>query len=117
MVLNIMLDPRNMYPNMYHPTVETSTRDFNGTAKYYTRTRRPTKYYWIDFGLSSRYSDDHGIPLEIPILGGDRSVPEFQGDEATPRNPFPTDVYYLGNIVREEFIQVSISPVHSRRLH
>ena len=117
MLLNIMLDPRNMYPDMYHPAFESMSRDYKKPAKYYTRTRRPTKYYWIDFGLSSRYSDDHGAPLEIPILGGDRSVPEFQGDEATLRNPFPTDVYYLGNIVREEFIQVSIFPVHSRRLH
>ena len=107
MTLNIMMDARDMYPVMYHPQHPYKRLDFKRDAKYYSRTRRPVKYYWIDFGLSSRYTgNDETEPLEVPIWGGDRTVPEFQGNDPTPRNPFPTDVYCLGNIIREEFIQV-----------
>ena len=107
MTLNIMMDPRDMYPNMYHPCAPDTARDWNGPAKFYSRTRRPSKYFWIDFGLSCRYDENAVSPQEIPIIGGDRTVPEFQGDEDTPRDPFLTDIYTLGNIVREDFLEVS----------
>ncbi|KIK71956.1 hypothetical protein PAXRUDRAFT_181560, partial [Paxillus rubicundulus Ve08.2h10] len=32
-----------------------------------------------------------------------QTVPEFQHSDE-PRNPFPTDVYYLGNMIREDFM-------------
>ena len=112
-----MMDARDMYPVMWHPQRPYMTLDCKGFAKHYSRTRRPVKYYWIDFGLSSRYTGNDGTgPLEIPIWGGDRTVPEFQGDDPTPRDPFPTDVYYLGNIIREEFIQVLAHTVVLLRL-
>jgi len=106
MSLNIMLDPSSMYPNMYHPYASLRTRDYNGTAKYYNRTERPSKYFFIDFGLARRYDPEEGPPRELPIHGGDRTVPEFEGtgyDE--PYDPFPTDVYYLGNLIRQDFVQ------------
>lgn len=107
MNLNIMMDPKPTFPNMYHPRVNRQNRNFKGTAKYYTRTARPTKYLLIDFGLSRKYNPEDGIPSEIPILGGDRTVPEFQGDgEYRPWNPFPTDIYYVGNMIRKDFLQV-----------
>ncbi|KAI0363369.1 hypothetical protein BV20DRAFT_147088 [Pilatotrama ljubarskyi] len=103
--LNIMMDPRAMFPEMYHPVATNKKRDFSGLAKSYTRTRRPTRYLLTDFGLSRKYSADETNPQEIPILGADRTVPEFQDDETTPRNPFPTDVYYLGNMIRQDFLK------------
>lgn len=106
MTLNIMLDPHDMYPNLYHLVATDSNRDYKRDARHYSRTRRPCKYYWTDFGLSRRYEPDNLNPLEVPILGGDKSVPEFKEDETIPRNPFPTDVHYLGNLIREDFIQV-----------
>ena len=107
MTLNIMLDPSHMYPQMYHPRHPHLDRDWNKDAKFYFRTRRPSRYLWIDFGLSSRYEEGVTAPSELPIWGGDHSVPEFE-DFDMPRNPFPTDVYTLGNIIREEFAQVSL---------
>ncbi|KAI0744029.1 hypothetical protein C8Q80DRAFT_1107223 [Daedaleopsis nitida] len=105
MNLNIMMDPHPMYPELYHFIMIDERRDYRGTAAHYSRTRRPCKYYWTDFGLSRRYDPAETNPLEYPILGGDRTVPEFLEDEHIPRNPFHTDVYYLGNLIREDFIQ------------
>ncbi|KAJ7625462.1 hypothetical protein B0H17DRAFT_1164387 [Mycena rosella] len=46
-------------------------------------------------------------PLEPPIHGGDKTVPEHQmpADPCDPCDPFSTDVYYLGNMIRREFIE------------
>ncbi|KAI9461048.1 kinase-like domain-containing protein, partial [Russula earlei] len=101
---NIMLDPSNMFPNPFHPAAIERGKDFRRKAKWYSRTRRPTRYLLIDFGLSRRYDPANGPPLEKKLRGGDKSAPEHQ-DMSTPCNPFPTDVYYLGNVVRENYIQ------------
>jgi len=105
MGLNIMMDARPTYPKMYHPEISTRSRDWKSKAKHYTRTSRPVKYYLIDFGLSRQYAADDTAPLELPIMGGDKSVPEFRVTRSVPCNPFPTDIYYLGNMIREDFIQ------------
>lgn len=103
---NIMMDPRNMFPKMYHPVANLRSRDFKGYAKHYTRTVRPTRYYITAFGLSRRYSPEDKKPLERIIRGGDRTAPEFKGDVTIPIDPLPTDVYYLGNMIRMSFMEV-----------
>jgi len=106
MNLNIMLDPRSMFPDMYHPRFQERKRDFSGYVKYYTRTERPTTYYFVDFGHARKYNPNDGPPLELPLFGGDKTVPEFQKDGFNkPYNPFPTDIYYLGNLIREDFLR------------
>lgn len=105
---NTMIDPKPLFPKMYHPVANRRNRNFKGKAKYHTRTARPAKYFLIDFGLSRKYTGDD-CPMEIPILGGDKTVPEFQGEgEYQPHDPFPTDIYYLGNMIREDFLQVRV---------
>jgi hypothetical protein len=106
MSLNIMMDG-SMYPDGWHPCHDWMKRDYSDDAKPYTRTERPPKYYLIDFGISRRYSPDDTSPSEYPILGGDKSVPEFR-KSADKCNPYPTDVYYLGNMIRQDFMQVSV---------
>ena len=109
MVLNIMYDPRPMYPDMYHPLKVDVQRNFKGKAKFYTRTVAPVKYYYIDFGLSMRYNLDDGPPREHPIAGGDKSVPEFKDWNGELLDPFPTDIYYLGNMLHNFVLKVRIS--------
>ncbi|KAL6303560.1 kinase-like domain-containing protein [Sparassis latifolia] len=105
MTLNIMMDPIPMYPQLYHPVSRSSNRNFTRAAKRYTRTQRPTKYYLVDFGLSRKYNPDDGPPEELPILGGDKSAPEFQGEGYdVASDPFPTDIYYLGNVILQDFL-------------
>ncbi|KZT63088.1 hypothetical protein DAEQUDRAFT_815840 [Daedalea quercina L-15889] len=100
---NIMMNPRPLYPELYHPRLIDWTHDLSRPAKHYNRTTHPTKYYFIDFGLSRKYDPANGSPREPPILGGDKSVPEFQ-QSSEPCDPFPTDIYYLGNLIREDFL-------------
>ena len=85
MNLNIMLDPKPLYPKMYHFIFDQRTPDLRGTAKHYTRTTHPTRYYFIDFGISRKYPPGEDHPLEDPIFGGDKSVPsEGRGYGQTP---------------------------------
>lgn len=99
-VNNIMFDPSGMYPNGYHPSQINRSRSFKGRAKRYTRTDRPPRYYLIDFGLSRMYRSR--IVTDVPLRGGDKNAPEhLRGGRC---NPFPTDIYYLGNLVREQFL-------------
>ncbi|KAG2353300.1 hypothetical protein BDR07DRAFT_1496542 [Suillus spraguei] len=104
MWMNIMMDAKDLYAEPYHPVLSYMKRDFSGYVSHYTRTQRPPKYYFIDFGLSRRYDASEENPLEYPIFGGDKSVPEFRNNVGVPVNPFPTDVYYLGNVIREQFL-------------
>ena len=103
---NIMLDPVDLYPDSFHPVETMLNKDCSGYAKHFTRTQRRPKYHFIDFGLSRRYGPSDTNPREVPIWGGDKDVPEFQNSNE-PCNPFPTDVFYIGNAIRKDFIMVS----------
>ncbi len=111
MSLNILMDARPILPNLWHFAAPRRTRDDKKFVSPGSRTAHPVKYYWADFGLSRRYSPDDPNPLEHPIMGGDKSVPEFQKDPYSPCNPFPTDVYYVGNLIREDFLKVGNFPM------
>jgi hypothetical protein len=101
-----MMDPTNLYPQLYHPAKINMTRDLSGPASCFTRTEKPPRYYFIDFGISSRYPG--GRPAEDDIIiPGDKSVPEHKG-RALRSDPFATDVYLLGNAIREKFLNVSV---------
>lgn len=103
---NIMYDPRPMYPNMYHPEDPSKTRDWKAGVKVFDRTRCPVRYYFIDFGLSRQYNPEEGPPREHPIVGGDKTVPEFQDWKGDLLDPFPTDIYYIGNMIQYTLLEV-----------
>ncbi|TFY51207.1 hypothetical protein EVJ58_g10687 [Rhodofomes roseus] len=105
-IVNVMMDASAMYPDMWHPRAPSITLDYSDIAKHFSRTEKPPRHYYIDFGLSRKYNPDDGPPRELPILGGDKSVPEFQGDGYDePADPFRTDIYYLGSFIREGFLE------------
>ena len=112
---NIMGDLLPLYNFPPHPFDLRKKRDFSGSAKTCsTRTRTPVKYYLVDFGLSRQYNPEDSPPLELPRWGGDKSVPEFLAVD-TPCDPFPVDVYCLGNAIRQSFLEVSF--FSSRKYH
>ena len=98
-----MLDPSGMYPKGFHPVRIDRSRDFKGKPPRYNRTQRPPRYYFIYSSLSRQYHTRNA--LHEPPLGGDKFAPEHR-----PRgrrcNPFRTDIYHLGILVRERFIEV-----------
>ena len=100
-----MLDPTPLLQEEAHPVLPELAKDLMHQPKHRSRTSRPTKYYLIDFGLSKRYDPANGPPRDLPIFGGDKTVPEFRQFNDL-HDPFPTDVYYLGNILRRDFLQV-----------
>ncbi|KAJ7267694.1 kinase-like domain-containing protein [Mycena haematopus] len=102
---NIMMDGAHLYPRGFHPQEQNYTPDYKSkNPPHYTRTRLPVKYYFIDFGLSRRYDPwpASGPPLEPIILGGDKSPPEHS--QAGDCDPFPTDIYFVGNLIRRHFL-------------
>lgn len=101
-----MMDPTPLYPNLYHPVKIDRTRDLSHFAQRFTRTEHPPRYYFVDFGISTRYEAGDRPVLEDIIIPGDKSVPEHQGDSETC-DPFLTDIYLLGNTIREGFLNVS----------
>ncbi|EPQ57111.1 hypothetical protein GLOTRDRAFT_137524 [Gloeophyllum trabeum ATCC 11539] len=107
---NIMMDPSALYPESFHPVSTSQKRNLKGHAKHYTRTQRPVKYYLIDFGLSRRYKPEDMPPMEEVVIGGDRTVPEFQdvytrAVSSKRCDPFPTDIYTLGNVMKSWLIE------------
>ncbi|VDC04963.1 unnamed protein product [Peniophora sp. CBMAI 1063] len=103
---NVMMDSGPLYPVPFHPRKVTRRRDWKGKVRPYTRTERPVKYYIIDYGLSHRFKPDEPAPLIVPIIPGDKSVPEHQGmKEFEASDPFATDIYTAGNLVNEWFVK------------
>jgi hypothetical protein len=105
-----MADSSRLYDFPPHAYDRTKKRDFSGHVKIRSsRTLTPIRYYLVDFGLSRRYNPEDGPPLALPRWGGDKSVPEFVAAD-TPCNPFPVDVYCLGNAIRQYFLEVRNTP-------
>ena len=109
-----MLDPSGMFPDSFYPADPQKSKDFRRNVKMYSRTRRPSRYLLIDFGHSRIYDPANGPPLDEPLSGGDKSAPEHQ-DGKTLCNPFPTDVYYIGNLVREDYMEVPPLPFQTKK--
>ncbi|KAH9839152.1 uncharacterized protein C8Q71DRAFT_846812 [Rhodofomes roseus] len=106
--MNVMMDATPMYTKkLWHPLVPSFTRDFSGLSSHCSRrAERAPRYFYIDFGLSRKYNPADGPPQELPVFGGDRTVPEFQDDGYdVPADPFRTDIYYLGNLMRTTFLK------------
>ncbi|KAF9480286.1 hypothetical protein BDN70DRAFT_979745 [Pholiota conissans] len=109
---NVMMDGSELFPNGFHPLRPDCNREFTGPAKQmYTRTQRPPKYYWIDFVNSARFNATDRSPRIEPLQGTDKLAPEFEDptSEDQKLDPFSTDIYYLGNLIRMHFTESRIS--------
>ena len=93
-----MLDSSGMYPDGFYDR----KKSFKPKTTSYTRIQRRPRYVQIDFGLSRQYSSRDVV--DDPLRGGNKSAPEHRLQR--PCNPFYTDIYYIGNLVREKFIAV-----------
>ncbi|RDX54873.1 hypothetical protein OH76DRAFT_1478388 [Lentinus brumalis] len=107
-LVNVLMDPIPLLSEVPHPRDSNRSYDFKRKVKQHTRTERPTRYYIIDFGLSRKFSP--GEKLIAPVsYGGDKSVPEYKDPSRRVSNPFAIDVYCLGSMIREWFVDKSRS--------
>ena len=105
------MDPRPIFPKMFHPLENRMSYDFKTRAVHSDRTTYPVKYYLIDFGFSRKYEPEQTLPREYPPWGADMTVPEFQWPDKLC-DPFAVDVYCLGNMFRQNILQVYFVPYH-----
>ena len=106
-----MVDPLAVCSEVPHPSfpLRKKSRDLKRRVKFYSRTLRPAKYYIIDFDMASRYAPGNVAPMEPPMTGGDKTVPEFQNAKRGDLfNTYRTDIYYLGSTIRMLFTQVRL---------
>lgn len=103
---NIMMDARPLFPEGHHPVRMNYTPDAVFPVHHLNRQDHPVKYYFIDFGISSHFSPDD-VPLVVGTKGRDKEPPELS--DTQPYNPFPLDIFILGNVYLQEFVQVSQS--------
>ncbi|RPD52649.1 hypothetical protein L227DRAFT_514514 [Lentinus tigrinus ALCF2SS1-6] len=107
-MVNILMDPMPLLSKIPHLRRPWKSYDFKGKVKQRTRTEYPTRYYIIDFGLSRTFSPGEGLVAPVSF-GGDRSVPEYKDPSRAESNPFAIDIYCLGNMIREWFMDESRS--------
>ena len=94
-----MMDARPLYPEGYHPVRQNYTPDGMYTISPLSRTDRPVRYYYIDFGLSERFAP--GAPsLVIGDVGRDDEVPELSS--TVPYDGYKADIHALGNLFHKE---------------
>ncbi|KAJ7652363.1 hypothetical protein DFH06DRAFT_1282628 [Mycena polygramma] len=91
----------DLYPAGFHPVRSWLDPSLENFARPITRTECWPRYHIIDFGLSRRYDPKDGLPFEDTIRGGDKSAPEYNYYAC---NPFPTDIYVLGNLLKIQFV-------------
>ncbi|KAL5530900.1 hypothetical protein ACEPAG_3776 [Sanghuangporus baumii] len=104
-VLNIMMDARKLFPRGFHPTASL----FDASGKNLARPRRrrdvtSIKYYFIDFGISSRFDDATEPRMVTGEDCQDKQLPEIYLGK--PYSPFPVDVFLLGNLFKHDLVKV-----------
>ncbi|KII93066.1 hypothetical protein PLICRDRAFT_35234 [Plicaturopsis crispa FD-325 SS-3] len=103
--MNIMMDATALYPEGWHPwRLNYAPNAIAEVSPVASRIDLPVRYYFIDFGLSMRFSAG-----ESPIIrtrGGipqERTVPELLVD--APYDAYKVDIYILGCVYRKQLYQ------------
>lgn len=105
---NLLMDADAMYPDGFHPVRTSYTRDYSGWATYIPRSVAGVRYYFADFGISVHIPEGESQKTVTGALGRDRDPPELS--ETVPYDPFKLDIFIIGNLLRQEFYDVTIPP-------
>ena len=104
---HIMMDASPLYEHSYDPAYPTLRRDWAGPSRPRSRTSRPVRYYFVDFGISTKFEPSEKVKKVVGAYAQDDSVPELS--QMVPYDPFAVDVYTLGNIYKKQLLEVSMS--------
>ena len=105
---NILMDADAMYPEGFHPIKTSYKRDYSGWATPIPRSAAGVRYYFADFGISVHIPEGDSLGFVTGALGRDQDPPELS--ETVSYDPFKLDVFIIGNMLRQEFCEVTISP-------
>ena len=94
-----------MYPEGFHPVKYSYKRDYSGWATYVPRSVAGVRYYFADFGISVHKSREED-KFVTGVLGRDQDPPELS--DTVPYDPFKLDVFIVGNMLKQEFFDVTI---------
>src|SRR5437879_2346319 len=100
-----MMDASSMYLHGWHPVHLHRSRNAAGMAQHWDRIDTDVRYFFIDFGLSSRFVPGQQR-LVYDILGRERRPPELQGN--VTYDPFKTDVATIGYLLHDKFRKVCV---------
>ena len=108
---NLMMSTREMWPEPYHIMRPYMDPTFTKMVKEpRTRTSRPPKYYIVIAGTSVQYRPGIPNPIAWYYDGHDKTVPELFGEwVAGSYDPFPVDIYCIGNVIQTEILDVCCS--------
>ncbi|EPQ58922.1 hypothetical protein GLOTRDRAFT_109463 [Gloeophyllum trabeum ATCC 11539] len=98
---NIMMDARPLYPEGWHPVRRDLSPDAIHQVKPLQRVDAPVRYYFVDFGLSTRLDSER--KLVVGGKGRDQDVPELSW--TTPYDPFKVDIFTLGHLYQAAFYE------------
>ncbi|KIY60663.1 hypothetical protein CYLTODRAFT_292628 [Cylindrobasidium torrendii FP15055 ss-10] len=95
---NFAMSSAEMYPHGFFPFHHEKSRSFRrNISPHGTRTSSWPRYYIIDFDRSCHFPFEQSEPARNDRIATQR----------TPgRNPFPHDVHYLGQILKNRFLEV-----------
>lgn len=111
---NVMMDASALYPRGFHPILQASLPDISSDAPVLSRAAAPVNYYFIDFGISTRFTSDAPSRLVVGSWGLDGEPPELS--ETVPYDPFKLDVFLIGNLMRRQFCDVRIFALYTSSL-
>ncbi|OJT13997.1 hypothetical protein TRAPUB_9481 [Trametes pubescens] len=116
---NVMMDASALYPLGHHPIqYDYLASDYSRRAPVLSRAVvKPNlvTYYFTDFGISTRFTPENEERLVVGVRGLDRTLPELSPN--VKYDPFKADIYLLGNVFREHFVQVTTLLSSHNMLH
>ena len=102
-----MFDASPMYPEGYHPSSQNRTPSVLREAKNFRRSDVPAvKYYFTDFGISTRFEDNGSPKLVVGNIAQDPEIPELSLNKTY--DPFAVDIFTLGNVFRHQLMKVCL---------
>lgn len=98
------MDANCLFPEGFHPVKSGTLPDLSDRAPVLPRAHAVIKYFYVDYGISVHIPHDSPNKLVVGEDGRDQDVPELSA--TVPYDPFKVDVFILGNLLRQEFIEV-----------
>ena len=109
------MDASAMYPQGFHPVASLFLpNDVSNMAPVLPRASVAVTYYYVDFGISSIFNTEETNRMVTGLEGLDKTVPELSAD--VPYDPFKVDIYVLGNLFQQSFVEVRLCPRMRRHI-